>query len=99
MHRLRDKWQLAEDKYFQKRYQGIGARRHELLIQPLVRRLTFGQGNAWLEKLLIFLERKLNQYVYKRYMRQKTRILNQKKETLNLKKEDKEKDLLVGVNG
>ena len=99
LHRLRDKWQLAEDKYFQKRYQGIGARRHELLIQPLVRRLTFGQGNAWLEKLLIFLERKLNQYVYKRYMRQKTRILNQKKETLNLKKEDKEKDLLVGVNG
>ena len=95
LHRLRDKWELSEDKYFQKRYRGIGSRRHELLIQPLVRRLTFGQGSAWLEKLLIFLERKLNQYVYRCYVR-RMRVLNPQKVNVIPKKEE-EKEVLVGV--
>jgi GT2 family glycosyltransferase len=81
LHHLRDKWNLVEDEYFKKRYQKLGARRHELLVKPLVRRLTFGKGNVWLEKLLIALERSLNHYIYHRYTRHKARILNQHKES------------------
>ena len=69
LHHLRDKWDLAEDKYFKKRYAGLGSRRHELLIKPFVKWLTFGQGSPWLEKLLISIERRLNRYVYRRYIK------------------------------
>ncbi|MEO0771140.1 MAG: glycosyltransferase [Cyanobacteria bacterium J06649_4] len=65
---LRQKWDLAEDKYFKKRYAGLGSRRRELLITPLVNQLTFGKGSDRLEKLLILLERKLNHYLYNRYV-------------------------------
>lgn len=78
LHHLRDKWNLTEDEYFQKRYQKLGARRHELLIKPLVNRLTFGKGSPRLEKLLIALERSLNHYLYHRYTRHKARILSQR---------------------
>lgn len=68
LHHLRDKWGLTDkDKYFRRRYAGLGSRRHELLIKPLVDRLTFGHGNAQVEKLLIALERRLNRYLYHRY--------------------------------
>lgn len=80
LHHLRDKWNLAEDKYFEKRYQGIGGRRREVLIKPLVRRLTFGKDSSWLEKVLIPLERQLNRYIYHRYIQKKSHILSQKKE-------------------
>ncbi len=68
LHHLRDKWNLSENKYFQKRYKGLGNRRKELLVQPLVRRLTFGQTSPWLEKLILSLERKINHYFYNRYI-------------------------------
>ncbi|MEO0377807.1 MAG: glycosyltransferase family 2 protein, partial [Cyanobacteria bacterium P01_A01_bin.17] len=64
---LRQKWNLTEDKYFTKRYAGLGSRRHELLIQPIVQYLTFGKGSPWLEKLLISLERPFNNYWFNRY--------------------------------
>jgi GT2 family glycosyltransferase len=70
LHHLRDKWNLTEDKYFTRRYAGLGNRRRELLIDPLVKRLTWGKGNDRLEKLLIIWERKLNHYLYKRYIKQ-----------------------------
>ncbi len=84
LHHLRDKWNLAEDKYFKKRYEGIGSRRYEVLIKPLVHRLTFGKDSPWLEKILISLERPLNHYLYHRYIHKKSRILSQKKEEENL---------------
>ena len=68
LDRIRDKWNLSETKYFKKRYKALGSRRREILIKPLVRRLTFGQGSPWLEKLLTSLERKINHYYYKRYV-------------------------------
>ena len=68
LHHLRDKWNLSEDRYFQKRYRGLGSRRREVLIKPLLRRLTFGQSNPWLEKILISLEKRLNHYFYNRYI-------------------------------
>lgn len=70
LHHLRQKWNLVEDKYFKRRYAGLGGRRHELLINPLVKRLTFGRGSDRLKKTLIFLERKLNHALYHRYLQQ-----------------------------
>jgi GT2 family glycosyltransferase len=64
---LRQKWDLTEDKYFIKRYAALGSRRHELLIRPLVQRLTFGKGSPWLESLLIRLERPFNHFWFNRY--------------------------------
>lgn len=68
LHHLRQKWNLVEDKYFKKRYAGLGGRRHELLINPLVDRLTFGRGSNLLKKLLMALERKLNHALYTYYI-------------------------------
>ncbi|MEM7592691.1 MAG: hypothetical protein AAF383_14415, partial [Cyanobacteria bacterium P01_A01_bin.83] len=75
---LRQKWNLAEDKYFKKRYKALGSRRRELLIEPLVQRLTFGQRNDRLESILIAVEQRINRYMYQRYLKQRNRILQQK---------------------
>ena len=74
LNHLRQKWNLSEDKYFKKRYAGLGSRRRELLIDPLVNRLTFGRGSDRLTKLLIALERKLNHTLYSYYVKKHTDI-------------------------
>ena len=62
------KWDLTKkDKYFKKRYKRLGYRRHQALLRPLVRQLSFGSYATWLEKLLISGERKLNNYISDRY--------------------------------
>lgn len=78
---LRLKWNLAEDSYFKKRYRIIGNRRRELLVQPLVRRLTFGRGNAWLEKLIGALEQRLNDFFYQRHLKHQSKV-SAKKQSL-----------------
>lgn len=78
LHHLRKKWNLTEDEYFIKRYAKVGARRHELLVKPLVDRLTFGKGNAMLEKFLIVIERQINRIFYVLHQRNQKRILQQK---------------------
>lgn len=75
LHHLRQKWNLTEDEYFIKRYAKVGARRHELLIKPLVNRLTFGKGNAILEKVLIAIERRINRIFYIVHLRHRNRVL------------------------
>ncbi|KPQ36604.1 MAG: putative glycosyltransferase [Phormidesmis priestleyi Ana] len=68
LHHLRQKWNLAEDKYFKKRYAGLGGRRRELLVYPLVNWLTFGRGSDRLEKWISGWEHKLNHFLYSRYI-------------------------------
>lgn len=75
---LRLKWNLAEDSYFKKRYRIIGNRRRELLVKPLVQRLTFGRGNAWLEQLLNAAEQQINNFFYQRHLKHKVKILAKK---------------------
>jgi GT2 family glycosyltransferase len=63
-----EKWDLAKkDKYFKKRYQRLGQRRHQAFLRPLVRQLSFGGYYTWLEKLLVAAERKLNYFISDRY--------------------------------
>lgn len=63
------KWQLrTKDKYFQKRYNRLGHRRHKVLLKPLVRFLSFGGYNTWLDKFLVKVERIINYYLTRDYV-------------------------------
>ena len=73
--RLRQKWDLAEDSYFKQKYKALGWRRRKTILMPIVRRLTFGIRNRWLEKVVMYgllapLEKRLNRYLTDRYARQ-----------------------------
>ncbi|ESA33997.1 glycosyltransferase family 2 [Leptolyngbya sp. Heron Island J] len=69
LKQFRKKWNLDKDKYFKKRYNRLGHRRHYAFLRPLVRKLTFGQPIPWLEKIFIQLERQLNRLITQRYQR------------------------------
>jgi GT2 family glycosyltransferase len=61
---FQQKWDLnGQDKYFKKRYKRLGYRRHEAIVKPLARRLSFGNANPWLEERLISVERWVNRLV------------------------------------
>lgn len=63
------KWDLSsKDKYFKKRYKRMGHRRHQAFLRPLVRRLSLGQKNPWLEEKLIPLEKAFNRVITSRYL-------------------------------
>lgn len=65
---FRHKWNVTKkDKYFKKRYQRLGYRRHQALLRPFARKLAFGSHQPWLEKALIAGERKLNGYISDRF--------------------------------
>ncbi|MBD2305752.1 glycosyltransferase [Chroococcidiopsis sp. FACHB-1243] len=74
LSRLREKWQLAEDSYFQHKYKSLGWRRRNTILLPLIDRLTLGIKNQSLEKILMYglfapLETLLNRYLTASYAR------------------------------
>ncbi len=72
LKRFRKKWDLGKakkDKYFRKRMNRLGHRRHHAFLRPLVQKLTFGYTVPWLEKTAIRLERQLNRLITRRYER------------------------------
>jgi GT2 family glycosyltransferase len=69
LDRLREKWDLAEDGYFQLKYKRLGWRRRGTIIKPLTRRLSFGFENKPLKRLLSSLDKALNRYITDRYSR------------------------------
>lgn len=74
LHRLRDKWNLAEDAYFQQKYKQLGWRRRWTIIHPLSQNLTFGIKSHWLERILIPLDRIFNHYLTSSHARQQQRF-------------------------
>ncbi len=66
-----------DDKYFHKRYKRLGYRRHELLVQPIVQRLTFGRGSKWLESMLKSIENCICRFMFKRHMRRREQVNRQ----------------------
>ncbi len=60
LNRLREKWNLAEDGYFQTKYKKLGWRRRATLIDPLARKLTLGMGSRFLGKVLGRIDRFFN---------------------------------------
>lgn len=77
LHRLRDKWNLSEDGYFQTRYKKVGCRRITTIIGPLIYRLTFGRYSKLLENLLVQIDRPINRYLTDRYVRHQVQQLQQ----------------------
>jgi GT2 family glycosyltransferase len=72
LRRLQQKWDLAEDSYFKQKYKALGWRRRKTILMPIVRRLTFGIRNRWLEKVVMYgllapIEKRLNRYLTDRY--------------------------------
>ncbi|MDB9527259.1 glycosyltransferase [Oscillatoria sp. CS-180] len=67
---FRKKWDLPKkDKYFRKRYQRLGYRRHQAFIKPWVKRFLWGQAPPSVMKFLITLDRQINHWVTDRYYR------------------------------
>jgi hypothetical protein len=68
LSRIRQKWNLAEDGYFQHKYKALGWRRRDTILMPIVRSLTFGIQNQFLQKVLMYgllapVEKLLNRYL------------------------------------
>jgi GT2 family glycosyltransferase len=65
------KWDLVENKYFQKRLKKLGRRRREEIIQPIVERFNFlnSTSRKWIEKRLVALEKLLNRYITEQHDR------------------------------
>lgn len=70
LHHLRDKWNLAEDGYFQSKYKKLGWRRYGTIIAPFVQRFTFGIGSGLIAQALMRLEHLLNRYLTDRHAQQ-----------------------------
>jgi GT2 family glycosyltransferase len=75
LSRLREKWDLAEDGYFQHKYKALGWRRRDTILMPIVRKLTFGIKNQFVEKVLMFgflapIEKLINRYLTDQYFKQ-----------------------------
>lgn len=68
---FQQKWNLAQNKYFIKRFKKLGWRRREEMIHPVIERLNFlgATSKKWLEKRLVSLEKILNRYLSERYER------------------------------
>ncbi len=67
LHRLRDKWSLAEDAYFTTKYKKLGWRRKMTIIAPVIFRLTFGLYSPKLERLMMWFEHRINRYLTDRH--------------------------------
>lgn len=84
LQRIRAKWDLSEDGYFQTKYKKLGVRRVATIIKPFVRQVSFGNENKPLKRFLKKLDRKLNRFLTDRY----AKILSKRKLQLpSIKKE------------
>jgi GT2 family glycosyltransferase len=67
LERIREKWDLSEDGYFQTKYKKLGVRRIATIIKPFVRKVSFGNENKPLKRFLKKWDRKLNAFLTDRY--------------------------------
>lgn len=74
LNRFRNKWDLAEDGYFQAKYKHLGWRRKMSIIEPLNRRLSFGISGRLFNFVLVPLDKALNLYLTNRHARRQRQI-------------------------
>jgi GT2 family glycosyltransferase len=68
LEHFQKKWNLfVKDKYFQKRYQRLGHRRHQAFLKPLLRQLPFEVDTPEWQQIAVDWERLLNKVVTERY--------------------------------
>lgn len=74
--RWSDAWELSSLKHFNRKWSltekqesayQLGYRRHQTLLQPIVKRLSFGGYATWLENILAAGERKINRSISDRH--------------------------------
>jgi GT2 family glycosyltransferase len=71
LEHFQKKWNLfVKDKYFQKRYQRLGHRRHQAFLKPLLRQLPFGVDTPEWQQVAVEWERLLNKVVTEKYSKQ-----------------------------
>ncbi len=85
LHHLREKWNLEEDWYFQKRYNRVGDRRYRVFLKPVVSRFPFKEHRKWFADVLKSMEGVLNGLVSDSYARKH----NYARHSLGLRKKDK----------
>lgn len=74
LKRIRQKWNLAEDGYFQAKYKQMGWRRYGTIIYPLARSLSFGVGSGLLARAIARIEHLLNRYLTDRHAQQQRQL-------------------------
>ncbi|MGF1459198.1 MAG: glycosyltransferase family 2 protein [Leptolyngbyaceae cyanobacterium] len=67
LRRLKEKWNLSEDAYFTTKYKKLGWRRKMTVIAPVVKRLTFGLYSPKLERILMWLDHRMNCWLTNRH--------------------------------
>lgn len=69
LQRMREKWDVVEDGYFQVKYKQMGWRRYGTIIEPIARRLTFGLGTDLMSRAIAKFEHYFNRYLTNRHAR------------------------------
>ncbi|MBE9053375.1 glycosyltransferase family 2 protein [Nostocales cyanobacterium LEGE 11386] len=64
---FREKWDLTEDKYFERRYEKLGHRRYKAFIKPMIRSLPVPRGKKRIEKMIVAMEKRLNTIISDRF--------------------------------
>jgi GT2 family glycosyltransferase len=75
LQRIREKWNLSDDGYFQTKYKKLGVRRVATIIKPFVAQVSFGNENKLLKRFLKKLDKKFNRFLTNRY----DKMLSQRK--------------------
>lgn len=69
---LRTKWNLAEDAYFKTKYRRLGWRRYGTILEPFVKRVTFGVGSSLLTRAIAKLDHSFNRFLTYLHAKQQT---------------------------
>lgn len=72
LERFREKWELANDEFFQARLGRLGWRR-SMLLREATKTVTFGRGSHKLASVLKPPERTLNRLITQRHNRRRQR--------------------------
>ncbi|MGK7960719.1 glycosyltransferase family 2 protein [Crocosphaera sp.] len=78
LKRMREKWDIVEDGYFQAKYKQMGWRRYGAIIEPLVKRLTFGMGNHFITRAIAWLDHPFNNFLTQRHAHQQGQLSSNK---------------------
>lgn len=70
--RFREKWDLADDDFFQRRLQALGWRR-TVILRELSKTITFGRGSHKIATVMQIPERRLNRLITDRHARRRGR--------------------------
>lgn len=82
LKRMREKWDVAEDGYFQAKYKQMGWRRYGTIIQPFAKSVTLGIGSDFVARAIAWFDHYFNKILTDLHRRSQvnlsTQVHNQK---------------------